>query len=132
MTAGVSRLASPGVVSRRTAGLAALVAAGGFAGAGARHALAGLLPGRPGTLAANAVASVLLGLLLYRAAFTGRLGARTRAAVASGFLSSLSTYSTFALQSVRAPELLLVTLGAHYALGFAGVLAGRAVARRLA
>ena len=60
------------------------------------------------------------------------LAAETRAVVATGFLSSFTTYSTFALQSAQAPPAWLVAnVVANYALGFAGVLLGRSIARRV-
>jgi CrcB protein len=108
------------------------VAIGGFAGANLRYAAGLLAPGLPGTLAVNAVGSFLLGVVLYEAIYAGVLSRRTRTLLATGFLSSFTTYSTFAVQTVQSePALLLANVAANYALGFAGVLAGRAVARRI-
>ncbi|WP_224447834.1 fluoride efflux transporter CrcB [Haloprofundus salilacus] len=113
----------------------ALVAIGGFAGANLRFLFADALPGLGGTLAANALGSFALGVVLYETMYVGVVAAETRVAVATGFLSSFTTYSTFALQSMQAgPVLLVANVVANYALGFAGVLTGRslvnAVARR--
>lgn len=110
----------------------ALVAVGGFAGAVLRHAVSVALPGGfPwGTLAVNAAGSFALGVLLYEARLTGRLGPRTRLLLGTGFLSSFTTYSTFAVETVTlSPPLAVANVGANYALGFAAVLAGRAVVR---
>ena len=119
----------------------ALVAVGGFAGANARWALgvvlarllgpsaaASLLP----TLAANVTGAFALGALLTVAA-AGRLRAATKATAATGFLSSYTTYSTFAVESALAgtPALLAGNVVANYALGFAGAIVGRLIANRL-
>jgi CrcB protein len=103
-----------------------LVGVGGFAGANLRFLVSGVLPGIPGTLAVNVLGSFLLGFLLYEAVHAGRLAQRTRVVLGTGFLSSFTTYSTFALQSAQAgPTLLAGNVLATYALGFAGVLVGR-------
>jgi CrcB protein len=110
----------------------ALVAVGGLAGTVLRDAVAGLLPGLAGTLAVNVAGSLVLGVVVYERQYAGALAVRTRRVVATGFLSSFTTYSTFALQSALAtPELLVANVLATYGLGFAAVLVGRSVARRL-
>jgi len=56
-----------------------------------------------------------------------------RTAVGTGFLSSLTTYSTFAVQTYQAAPLVAAgNVGANYALGIAGVLLGRHLALALA
>ncbi|WP_435180412.1 CrcB family protein [Halorussus sp. AFM4] len=112
-----------------------LVAVGGFAGAVLRYAAAVALPdGFPwGTLAVNVAGSFALGVLLAEAELTGRLGARARLVLGTGFLSSFTTYSTFAVQTAAlAPTLALANVAANYALGFAAALAGRAAVRWVA
>lgn len=109
-----------------------LIAFGGFAGAVLRHAVAVALPGGfPwGTLAVNVAGSFALGVLFYEARLTGRLGPRTRLLLGTGFLSSFTTYSAFAIETAAlSPALAAANVGANYALGFAAVLAGRAVVR---
>ncbi|MFC7136337.1 fluoride efflux transporter FluC [Halobaculum litoreum] len=110
----------------------ALVAAGGAVGATARYAVGGALPGPWGTLAANVSGSLLLGFLLYEALRTDRLGDRTRTLLATGVLSSYTTYSTFVVEVVRATPLVGATyLVGSYALAVAAALVGRALAARL-
>ena len=112
-----------------------LVAVGGFAGAVLRHAATVALPGGfPwGTLAVNVAGSFALGILLYEARLAGRLSPGTRLLVGTGFLSSFTTYSTFAVETAAlSPTLAVANVGANYALGFAAVLAGRAVVREVA
>ncbi|WP_128477357.1 fluoride efflux transporter FluC [Halorussus pelagicus] len=112
-----------------------LVAVGGFAGAVLRHAVALALPdGVPwGTLAVNVAGSFALGALLFEATVSGRLGRETRLLVGTGFLSSFTTYSTFALQTASlSPKLAVVNVAANYAFGFLAVVAGRTAVRSLA
>ena len=122
-----------------------LIAAGGFLGAVARHAvdvgvggllaaaaagsgpavLAGLATGA-GTLAANVAGSFALGLLLARAPSDG-----VRLFAGTGALSSFTTYSTFVADAV-----VLGTpagawyVAASYATGFAAAGLGLAVGGR--
>jgi len=112
----------------------ALVAVGGFAGAACRYALAVALPASfPwGTLAANVLGSFALGLLLYEAQFASALSPETRLVVGTGFLSSFTTYSTFAAETVElAPPLAAANVAANYGLAIVAGLCGRRLARWL-
>ncbi|KOX96678.1 CrcB family protein [Halorubrum sp. ASP1] len=118
-----------------------LVAAGGFLGAVARHAVdlgageavaaataaaGGGAPTGAGTLVANVAGSFALGLLLTRASSD-----RVRLFVGTGALSSFTTYSTFVADAVA-----LGTpagawyVAASYATGFAAAALGFAVGGR--
>ena len=110
----------------------ALVAIGGFAGSNVRFLSIGAFSDLQGILLANVLGSAALGFLVYEARYADRFDRRTRLLVATGFLSSLTTYSGFAFHTATAgsPELLLAFLAGNYGLGFAGVLLGREVARR--
>jgi CrcB protein len=104
----------------------ALVGVGGFAGANLRYAVALFWPGFAGTLAVNAAGSLALGFVVYDAAGRGILTDESRTVLATGFLSSLTTYSTFALETAGvAPVWMVGNVAANYALGFLGILAGR-------
>ncbi len=111
----------------------ALIAVGGFVGAVLRHAVALALPATPlpwGTLAANVAGSFTLGVLLYEAHLADTLSPETRLVLGTGFLSSFTTYSTFAVETAGLdPQLLVANVAANYALGFAAVFVGRSVAR---
>ena len=109
-----------------------LVAGGGFAGANARWLLAVALPDLGGTLAANVLGAFTLGAVVTAVA-AGRLSPAVRAALATGFLSSFTTYSTFAVESAlaRPAPLLVGNVLANYALGFAAAALGVALARRV-
>lgn len=110
----------------------ALIGIGGFAGANLRFAVGQLGPALPTTLVINTLGSFLLGLVVYEALRTDRLSTKTRLIVSTGFLSSFTTYSTFALQSVLAhPVWLGLNVLGTYGLGFAGVVAGREIASRM-
>jgi CrcB protein len=104
----------------------ALVGVGGFAGANLRYAVALFWPGLLGTLAVNAAGSLALGFVIYDAAGRGILSDESRTVLATGFLSSLTTYSTFAVETAGvAPVWMVGNVAANYALGFLGILAGR-------
>lgn len=108
----------------------ALIAIGGFAGSNLRYFADFLFPGMQGTLVVNALGSFALGFILYETLYSGVLTNETRAVVSTGFLSSFTTYSTFALQSAQSTPLLLVAnVVANYTLGFTGVLLGRSLAK---
>lgn len=110
----------------------ALIAAGGFLGAALRYVVAVAFPvAFPlGTLAANVGGTFLLGLLLYEHHVADRLSAETRLIAGTGFCSSFTTYSTFAVETTQlSPELAALNVGANYALGFLAVLLGRSVVR---
>ena len=117
----------------RTLEAVVLIAIGGFAGSNLRYFVTGVLPDVGGTLAVNVVGSFALGFVLYEVRYTGLLTQRTRLVLTTGFLSSLTTYSTFALQTalLDGPLWMLANVLTTYALGFGGVLAGRALARRV-
>ncbi|EMA38156.1 fluoride efflux transporter CrcB [Halococcus hamelinensis] len=117
----------------RTLESVVLIAIGGFSGANCRYFVATLVPGPVGTLAVNVLGSFVLGFVLYEAIYTGILAERTQLVLTTGFLSSLTTYSTFGVQTVLldAPLLMVGNVVATYVLGFAGVFAGRALARRV-
>ena len=117
----------------RTAEIVFLIAVGGFAGANLRHVLSLLVPGLGGTFAANVLGCFALGFLVYEAELVGVVARETSYVAGTGFLSSFTTYSTFALETVQsAPLVGLGYVAASYAVGFIAVLIGRAVARRLA
>ncbi len=118
----------------------ALVGAGGFTGAILRWAIDGWLAAPPalggvpvGTLAANVLASFLLGLLLSEAHLAAWIGPETRLLVGTGFCGSLSTYSTFAAETATiAPAVAGGYVVGTYALGFLAIVAGDLAARWLA
>jgi CrcB protein len=106
-----------------------LVAMGGALGANLRYLVGTIVPGLGGTFVANVVGCLLLGFLVYEARYTGLVADRSRVVFGTGFLSSFTTYSTFALETVQAPVALgVANVVGSYAVGFAAVLIGRSTA----
>lgn len=105
-----------------------LIAIGGFAGANLRYLVGDLVSGPAGTLIVNVLGSFALGFLLYEAHYSAIVSKRTHVVVGTGFLSSFTTYSTFALEAVGFGLFGVGYVAGSYALGFAGVLAGRRLA----
>jgi CrcB protein len=113
-----------------------LVAVGGFAGAVLRHTVSlsapnlGAVDGAVvGTLAVNVLGSFALGVLLYEAHLADALSAETRLVLGTGFLSSFTTYSTFAVQtSGLGAEIAALNVVANYGLGFVAAVCGQVVA----
>ncbi|RQG98781.1 fluoride efflux transporter FluC [Natrarchaeobius oligotrophus] len=115
----------------------ALIAIGGFAGANLRFFALGLFSDVVAVLLVNVVGSFLLGFLVYEAEYLDVVGRKSRLLFTTGFLSSLTTYSTFAVHTAieagpGEPLLLAAVVAGNYGLGFAGVLASRSLARWVA
>jgi len=102
-----------------------LIGLGGFAGSNLRYFVGTLLPGLQGTLLVNTVGSFALGFLLYEAMHLGVIAGETKLAATTGFISSFTTYSTFAVETALTPQWAVANVAATYALGFLGVLAAR-------
>jgi CrcB protein len=124
-----------------------LIAAGGFVGAALRFAVAEALPAEAlpwGTLAANVAGAFLLSILLYENRLVGSLSPETRLVVGTGFCSSFTTYSTFAVETAAlaglpgiatgagGPLLAVTNVALNYVLGFAAIGLGQVVARVMA
>jgi CrcB protein len=107
------------------------VAIGGFVGANLRYLVEVLVPATlVATAIVNVVGSFALALIVYEAEFSGRLTAASRRVLATGLLSSFTTYSTFVVDALTAtPAIGASYVVGSYALGFVGVLAGRALVR---
>ena len=107
-----------------------LVAIGGFAGSNLRYFVELLVPATlVATALVNVVGSFALGFIVYENQFAGRISVSTRRVLATGFLSSFTTYSTFVVDTVMAePAVGAVYVVGSYALGFVGVLFGRGLA----
>lgn len=113
----------------------ALIAIGGFAGSNLRYFATGVVPDIPAILLVNVLGSFALGFLAYEAEYAGLVGSKSRLVFTTGFLSSLTTYSTFAIQTAvvagpAEPLLVVAIVVGNYGLGFAGVLASRSLVRR--
>jgi CrcB protein len=107
-----------------------LVGIGGFVGANLRYMVELLVPATLGATAlVNVVGSLALGIIVYEGQFTGRLSGSGRDVLATGLLSSFTTYSTFVVDAVVAtPVVGALYVAGSYALGFCAVFLGRAIA----
>lgn len=109
-----------------------LVAIGGFTGANLRYLLTLVVPGLGATFLANVAGCLALGFLAYEAELVGVLSEESALVASTGFLSSFTTYSTFALETLQsAPLVGVANVVATYAVGLVAVLGGRAAARAL-
>lgn len=116
-----------------------VIGIGGFVGAIARYGLSNLThkvtgDGFPmGTLVVNAVGCLLIGVVFFLAIERGHFSAQMRLLIVTGFLGSLTTFSTFGQETV---DLLrngrgLAALGnisANVVIGLAAVAIGWAIA----
>lgn len=120
-----------------------LIGIGGFFGAIARYAVDTWITDAArtafpwGTLAVNATGSFALGLLFALTAGRGPLSEELRLPLGVGFLGAYTTFSTFALESLRLAEsgswgLALANIGGSVLLGIAAVLLGVAIGRAIA
>lgn len=120
-----------------------LIGIGGFCGAIARYAVDTWVTDAArtafpwGTLAINVTGSFALGLLFALTADRGPLPEELRLPLGVGFLGAYTTFSTFALESLRLAEggswsLALANIGGSVLLGLAAVLLGVALGRAIA
>lgn len=108
-----------------------VVGIGGFAGSNLRYFVELFVPS---SLAATATVNVLgcfvLGFLIYEELFSGTISNASRTLMATGFIASFTTYSTFVLDALTTTP--MVALGyviMSYVVGFGAVLIGREAAR---
>jgi Integral membrane protein possibly involved in chromosome condensation len=110
-----------------------IIGIGGFAGSNLRYFVDSVLPhSLVSTATVNVLGCVALGFFLYEKLYTETISQPARTVLSTGFISSFTTYSTFVLDAITATPLIGVGyLAGSYALGFFGVLVGRAGARRV-
>jgi CrcB protein len=104
------------------------IGAGGFFGAISRFLIAGYFTSASGTLVVNVLGSILLGFLMYSSEYLGIVSPRTRMFFGIGFCGSLTTFSTFMVQTfqMQLSEAAFNIL-ASLVLTLAGVFTGRAL-----
>jgi len=109
----------------------ALVASGGFGGAALRYGVDLAAPtSLAGTLVVNVLGCLALGLLVALVREGGLLGERTVLVLATGFVSSFTTYSTFVLDAVQStPEVGAAYVLASYGFGVGATVLGRQAGR---
>lgn len=109
-----------------------VIGIGGFAGSNLRYFVETVVPS---SLLATATVNVLgcfaLGFFLYEELYADGISRPARTILATGFIASFTTYSTFVIDAITTePLMALGYVIGSYALGFAGVVAGREGARR--
>ena len=118
------------------------VGAAGFMGAISRYLLSGWVYGIAGgrlpwgTLAVNVTGSFLLGVLYVLSVERSAISPELRLIIAVGFLGSLTTFSTFSLETVNLLRegnmyLSISNIFLNMLLSFAAVIAGLALAKAL-
>lgn len=110
-----------------------IIGIGGFAGSNLRYFVDLIVPSTlAATLTVNTLGCLALGFLLYEEIYSGTISQSGRSILATGFISSFTTYSTFIIDTLQsAPMVAIGYVAGSYALGFAAVLVGRDGARRV-
>ena len=110
-----------------------IIAIGGFAGSNLRYFVELTLPSSlAATLTVNVLGSMALGFLFYENILGDTISESGRSIMATGFISSFTTYSTFIIDAITTTPLVAIGyIGTSYALGFSAVVAGREGARRV-
>ncbi|WP_394698096.1 fluoride efflux transporter CrcB [uncultured Methanolobus sp.] len=104
------------------------IGVGGFFGAISRFMMAGQLGPASGTLVVNVLGSILLGFLMYNSEYLGYVSPRIRMFFGIGFLGSLTTFSTFTVQTFQMPLIeAAFNVIANVLLTLGGVFAGRGI-----
>jgi CrcB protein len=110
-----------------------IIAVGGFAGSNLRYFAELTLPSSlAATMTVNVLGSMALGFLFYENILGDTISESGRSLMATGFISSFTTYSTFIIDAITATP--LVAIGyviTSYALGFTAVVVGRESAHRV-
>lgn len=104
-----------------------IIGIGGFAGANLRYFIELAVPSTlAATLTVNVLGCLALGFILYEDLYGGTISRSGRTMMATGFISSFTTYSTFIIDIISTtPILALGYIAGSYALGFVAVLGGR-------
>ncbi|AHG02168.1 hypothetical protein HALLA_19915 (plasmid) [Halostagnicola larsenii XH-48] len=110
-----------------------VVGIGGFGGSNLRYAVELFVPSSlAATALVNVLGSLALGFLIYESRLTGTISETSRTLIATGFIASFTTYSTFVVDALTTtPALAVGYIIGSYALGFGAVLVGREGARWL-
>lgn len=110
-----------------------IIGIGGFAGSNLRYFVDLIVPSTlAATLTVNTLGCLALGFLLYEEIYSGTISQSGRSILATGFIASFTTYSTFIIDTLQsAPMVAIGYVAGSYALGFAAVLVGRDGARRV-
>lgn len=108
-----------------------VVGIGGFAGSNLRYFVDLVIPhSLAATASVNLLGSFALGVLIYEELFKDSFSNASRTLIATGFIASFTTYSTFVIDALTSsPVLAIGYVIGSYTSGFGAVLFGREVAR---
>lgn len=108
-----------------------VIGIGGFAGSNLRYFVELTVPSSLlATATVNTLGCLALGFLFYERRFAGTISQSGRTLLATGFIASFTTYSTFILDAITAtPAMGLAYVTGSYVLGFAAVVFGREAAQ---
>ena len=108
-----------------------VVGIGGFAGSNLRYFVELLVPhSLAATLTVNVIGCFVLGFVVYEELFSGTISESGRRLMATGFIASFTTYSTFIIDALTtAPVVAVGYVATSYVVGFGAVLLGREAAR---
>lgn len=108
-----------------------VVGIGGFAGSNLRYFVELSVPhSLVATAIVNVLGSLAIGFFVYEEIFSDTLSPATRTLMATGFIASFSTYSTFIIGSMTTtPATGLLYVIGSYGIGFGAVIVGRETAR---
>jgi len=108
-----------------------VVGVGGFAGSNLRYFVELYVPNSlAATMLVNILGSLALGFIIYENLLSGRISDASRTLMATGFLASFTTYSTFIVDALTTTPILAIGyIIGSYGLGFGAVLVGREAAR---
>ncbi|WP_255152818.1 fluoride efflux transporter FluC [Halorarius halobius] len=108
-----------------------VVGIGGFAGSNLRYFVELYVPNSlAATMLVNILGSLALGFIIYENLLSGRISEASRTLMATGFIASFTTYSTFVIDALTTtPTVAIGYIIGSYALGFGAVLLGREAAR---
>lgn len=108
-----------------------IVGIGGFAGSNLRYFVELVVPSTlTATLTVNVLGCLALGFFLYEDLYGDTISQSGRTVLATGFIASFTTYSTFIIDAISTTPLLAIGyVAGSYALGFTAVLVGRESAR---
>jgi len=108
-----------------------VVGIGGFAGSNLRYFVELLVPDSlAATMTVNVLGCLALGFLVYEGLFEGTISSTGRTLLATGFIASFTTYSTFIIDAITTtPVVGIGYVAGSYAAGFGAVVAGRNAAR---
>lgn len=111
-----------------------VVSIGGFAGSNLRYFVELVVPGSmAATMSVNILGCFALGFLIYEELFSGTISGPSRTLMATGFISSFTTYSTFIIDALTTTPMVAVGyIIGSYAVGFGAVLLGCEAAQLVA